>query len=125
MLFGRKNRMLKREREMYWECSGEWYFRVEYYEDFANTPSYVYFESLRDAEYWAKTDRRASFILCVTDRQGNRIVTDWTGYTGAGTVDLWTNVMGRQVLDLRKGHNELWIPSNSPRAKEVKAKQGL
>lgn len=117
MLFGRKKRMFEREREEYWDCAGEWYFKVEYHEDFANTPSYMYFESLRDAEYWARTDRRASFIMCVTDRQGNRIVTDWTGYAGAGTIDLWTNTMGRQVLDLRKGRNNLWVPKGSPRAK--------
>ena len=125
MLFGRKKRMLKREREMYWECSGEWYFCVKYFEDFANTPSCMYFESLRDAEYWAKTDRRASFILSVTDRQGNRIITDWTSHTDTNSIELWNNLTGRQILDLRKGHNELWVPSNSPRAKEVKVKQGL
>jgi len=122
MLFGHKKRMLERERENYWDCSGEWYFKVEYHEDFAPAPSYMYFESLRDAEYWARTDRRASFILCVTDRQGNRIVTDWTGYADAGTVNLWTNVMGRQVLDLRKGRNNLWIPKDSKRAKNAKEK---
>ena len=120
MLFNRKKKMINRQQEEYQSCKSVWYFCVEYHEDFANTPSFMYFESLRDAEYWAKTDRHASFILCVTDRQGNRIVTDWTGYASAGTVDLWTNTMGRQVLDLREGRHYLWVPKDSKRAKEAK-----
>jgi hypothetical protein len=120
MLFGRKKKMFKQEQEVYWDCTGEWYFKIEYYEDFSTTPSYMYFESLRDAEYWARTDRHASYILCLTDRQGNRIITNWTGFTGGGAISSWTNSMGRQVLDLREGHNDLWVPQNSKRAKNAK-----
>lgn len=125
MMFGRKKKILEHECKAYWDCKSEWYFRVEYHKDFASTPSYMYFESLRDAEYWARTDRHASFILCVTDRQGNRIITDWTGYTGAGTISLWTDTMGRQVLDLREGRNNIWVPNNSPRAKNANKKSEI
>lgn len=121
-----KNRKtIERKQEEYWNCKGFWYFCIEYYKDFANTPSHMYFESLRDAEYWAKTDRHSSYILCVTDRQGNRIITDWTGYTGAGSIDLWTNCMGRQVLDLRENRNDLWVPQDSKRAKGANEKTGI
>lgn len=107
------------EQKKYLECESVWYFRIEYHLEFGGV-HYVYFDSIREAEYWARTADREIWIACLTDRQGNRIVTDWTGYAGAGSVDLWTNTMGRQVLDLREGKNNLWVPKDSKRAKEAK-----
>jgi len=120
MFFNRKNRALTREHGRYLDCDGLWYFRIEYYENWCGNPKFMYFESLRDAEYWIKNTSGLDLILCLTDRQGNRILTDWIG-SGAGPVNLWTDVMGRQVLDLRKGENVLWVPANSIRAKKAKS----
>ena len=51
MLFGRKKKAFEKKREQYLSCTGVWYFKVEYFEDWANSPSYMYFESIRDAEH--------------------------------------------------------------------------
>ena len=118
MLFNRKLHKLQREQEAYWACKRFWYFRVEYFVGMASATSFMYFDSIHDAEYWYKNTRCVS-LLALTDRQGNRIITDWTGMSGVGTIKLWTD-MGRQVLDLRNGHNDLWVPSDSKRAKEAK-----
>lgn len=125
MLFGRKKKVFEKEQEQYWSCAGVWYFKVEYFEDWANSPSYMYFESIRDAEYWYRHASHISMIVCLTDRQGNRIVTDWTGYAGAGTINMWTNCMGRQVLDLREDYNALWVPNDSKRAKNANEKSEI
>ena len=125
MLLGRKKKAFEKEQKQYLSCTGVWYFKVEYFEDWADSPSYMYFESIRDAEHWYKHTNHISMIVCLTDRQGNRIITDWTGYAGAGTVDVWTNCMGRQVLDLREGRNNLWVPKDSRQAKNAQEKSEI
>ena len=119
MLFGKKRRQFERERDEYLSCESVWYFDVEYYEDWSNHPTHMKFESLRAAEYWVKTSNCVSGIVCVTDRHGNRIVTDWTGYAGAGTMKVWTQAMKRCVLDLREGCNTIWVPDTDRRAKNA------
>lgn len=108
----------------YLECAGVWYFDIEYQEDWSSTTSHMYFESLRNAEFWAR-NARFCYILCITDRQGNRILTDYSSYAGAGTINMWTNLMGRSVLDLRKGHNDLWVPKDSKRARGATEHDGV
>ena len=118
-MFGKKRRVLERQQREYYECESIWYFDVEYYEDIDIHPHHMKFNSLQDAEYWVKHSGCVSCVCVVTDRMGNRIITDWSGYTGAGTIKLWTETMGRSVLDVRTGHNELWVPSTDKRAKNA------
>lgn len=116
----RQRKQFKKEQELWWSIPEEWYFDVEYHTDDSCHSQHIYFASLKAAHYWSKTSN--VYIVAVTDRQGNRIVTDWTGYTGAGSISLWNN-MGRSVLYLRDGHNDLWIPRTSKYAKFAKEKK--
>ena len=116
-------RRFEKEQELYWSLPNEWYFDVEYHNNFSCYSHHLQFSSLKDAHYWYITTSGV-YLVAVTDRQGNRIITDWTGYTGAGTIDLWNN-WGRSVLYLRDNHNDLWLPSSNPRAKNAKQKKPI
>lgn len=117
----REYKQFKEERELWESIPDEWYFDVEYYVDESCYAQHMKFSSLKAAEYWCFTSR-GIYVLAVTDRQGNRIITDWTGYTGAGSISLW-NDMDRSVLYLRDGHNDLWLPRTNKRAKNAKEKK--
>ena len=113
-------KQFKKERELWESIPDEWYFDVEYYTDDSCYTKHMHFSSLKGAEYWYSTSQGV-YILVVTDRQGNRIITDWTCYSGAGSISLW-NSMDRSVLYLRDGHNDLWLPRTNKRAKNAKEK---
>lgn len=103
----------------YLNINDTWYFDIEYHRTTGCYSKHVRFASLRDAEYWYYHTRNIS-VVALTDRQGNRIITDWTGMSGAGTIKLW-NDMDRSVLDLREEHNDLWLPNTNKRAKYANA----
>ena len=117
----REHKQFKKERELWQSIPDEWYFDVEYHIDDSCYTQHMKFPSLKSAEYWCSTNQ-GIYVLAVTDRQGNRIITDWTGYTGAGSISLWNN-MDRSVLYLRDGHNDLWLPRTNKRAKNAKEKK--
>lgn len=118
----RAYRRFKKEQELWQSIPDEWYFDVEYHTDSSCYSQHLYFASLKAAQYWYFTESANVYVVAVTDRQGNRIITDWTGYTGAGSISLW-NDMDRSVLYLRNGHNDLWLPRSNKRAKTAKEKK--
>ena len=117
----REYKRFKKEQELWQSIPDEWYFDVEYYTDDSCYAQHMKFSSLKAAEYWCLTSQ-GIYVLIVTDRQGNRIITDWTNYIGAGSISVWNDV-DRSVLYLRDGHNDLWIPRTNKRAKNAKEKK--
>lgn len=105
----------QKRRADYLNINDTWYFDIEYHTNFSCYSQHIQFASLRDAEYWYyKTS--GVYPVALTDRQGNRIITDWMGMSGAGTIKLW-NDMDRSVLDLREERNDLWLPNTNKRTK--------
>ena len=118
----RQRKQFKKDQELWQSIPEEWYFDVEYHTDISSYSQHLYFASLKAAQYWYFTESSHIYIVAVTDRQGNRIITDWTGYTGTGSITL-SNDMGKSVLYLRDGHNDLWLPRTNKRVKIAKEKK--
>lgn len=117
----RQRKQFKKDQELWQSIPEEWYFDVEYHDNFSCYSHHLQFSSLKAAHYWYITTAGV-YLVAVTDRQGNRIITDWTGYTGAGSIAL-SNDMGKSVLYLRDGHNDLWLPRTNKRVEIAEEKK--
>ena len=114
----RNRRELIEQRQIMDACEDTWYFRVEFHRSWGGDVEHLYFNSIKDAEYWYLTERDASMVV-LTDRCGNRIFTDWTPFHGTAAIKVWTQGIKRCVLDTRKGGNVLWVPETDARAKNA------
>lgn len=100
-MFGRKQREIEAQERLYYTCKYEWYFDIEYLMDTACYSTHIQFESLREAEYWVKTSSSNFIIIAVTDRAGNRIITDWSGNINKNELKVWIEIMKKKVFDFR------------------------
>ena len=117
-MFFKRKRELAKQRQILAACEDTWYFCVEFHRDWYGEPEYLYFNSIKDAEYWYLTERNVSMVV-LTDRCGNRIFTDWTPFHGNAAIKVWTQGIKRCVIDTRRGGNVLWVPETDARAKNA------
>lgn len=103
----------KADRKLYDDIPETWYFKVEAYVGYACQPSFYHFTTLKQVEFWYYTTRDLS-ILCITDRTGARVLTDFASANKCD-IDFWVNTMRRPVLDLRHDANKLYLPQDDHR----------